>query len=90
MKEIVSGSKIIIKYRANLFAITKKESESITALKVKDVMRHIKTQFGSNAEKLAKSMLIAVNGRSILMLKHFNTILKDGDEVNFLPICGGG
>jgi molybdopterin converting factor small subunit len=35
-------------------------------------------------------MLIVVNGQSILMLKHFKTILNDGDEVSFLPICGGG
>ncbi|MCL2763860.1 MAG: MoaD/ThiS family protein [Treponema sp.] len=82
--------KVQIRYRAQLSALVKMENESITAADVKDVLRHIKRQFSAKAYKLAKKMLIVVNGQSILMLKHFNTVLKDGDEVSFLPICGGG
>ena len=81
---------ITIKYRAHLAKITKTESEKTDALHVKDVLRHIRKQYGAEAEKLAKTMLIVINGQSILLLKHFKTILKDGDEVSFLPICGGG
>jgi MoaD family protein len=81
---------ITIKYRAQLAALAKITNESIEAKNIKDVLRHIKKQFGAESEKLAKTMLIVVNGQSILMLKHFNTILKNGDEVSFLPICGGG
>jgi len=81
---------ITIRYRAALAELTKTPNESISASKIKDVLKHIKKQFGVKPEKLARTMLIAVNGQSILMLKHFNTVLKDGDEVSFLPICGGG
>ena len=81
---------ITIKYRAHLAALTKKEGETTDALNVKEVLRHIRTHYGTEAEKLAKTMLIVINGQSILLLKHFKTILKDGDEVSFLPICGGG
>jgi len=90
MKENISGSKITVKYRANLFNIIKKESESIEAASIKDVLLYIKKQYGSDAHKSAKSMLIVVNGQSILMLKNFKTIFNNGDEVSFLPICGGG
>jgi len=81
---------VTVKYRAQLAALTKIESETIKAANIKDVLRHIRKQFGAAPEKLAKTMLIVVNGQSILLLKHFKTILKDGDEVSFLPICGGG
>jgi molybdopterin converting factor small subunit len=57
---------------------------------VNDVLSFIKKQYGTEAFKLAKTMLIIVNGQSILLLKHYKTALKDGDEVGFLPICGGG
>ena len=82
--------RVLIKYRAQLAALTKIENESMEAAKVMDVLRHIKVRFGAQAEKLAKTMLIVVNGQSILLLSRFNTALKDGDEVSFLPICGGG
>ena len=81
---------ITIKYRAQLAALTKIASESIDAAIVKDVITHIKKQFGIEAEKLAKTMLIVVNGQSINLMKSFKTALKDGDDVSFLPICGGG
>jgi len=81
---------ITIKYRAYLASLTKTESEKTEALTVKEVLGYIKKQYGSEAGKLAKTMLIVVNGQSILQLKHFKTILKDGDEISFLPICGGG
>jgi len=81
---------VTVKYRSHLAALTKTAAESLEAATVKDVLRHIRTQFGAEAEKLAKTMLIAVNGQSVLHLAHFKTALRDGDEVSFLPICGGG
>jgi molybdopterin converting factor small subunit len=81
---------ITVKYRAHLATLTKIATEQVEAAAVKDVLRHIKTSFGAEAAKLAKTMLIAVNGESILHLARFKTVLYDGDEVSFLPICGGG
>ena len=81
---------VTVRYRAHLAALTKTASEQIDAATVKDILRHIKTSFSAEAEKRAKSMLIAVNGESILQHARFNTVLEDGDEVSFLPLCGGG
>ena len=81
---------VTVKYRSHLAELTKTAVESVEAVAVKDVLRHIKAQFGAEAEKEAKTMLIAVNGQSVLHLALFKTALKDGDEVSFLPICGGG
>jgi len=81
---------IDIRYRSYLAKLTETERETIEASNIKDVLRHIKKNFGADAEKLAKTMLIVVNGQTILQLSHFKTALKDGDEVSFLPVCCGG
>ena len=82
--------RINVKYRAALTEFTKIAGESIDAEDVKDVLHHIKKNYGAKTEKLAKTMLIVVNGQSILQLGHFKTVLQNGDEVSFLPVCGGG
>ena len=81
---------VTVKYRGHLAELTRIAAEQIDAATVKDALRHIKTQFGAEAVKNAKSMLIVINGESILQLDHFKTALKEGDEISFLPICGGG
>jgi len=81
---------ITVKYRAHLAKLTGIAAEQIEAVTVKDVLRHVKMRFGAEAGKQAKTMLVVVNGESILQLSHFKTVLADGDEVSFLPICGGG
>ena len=81
---------VTVRYRAHLATLTKIAEEHIEAAAVKDVLDHIKTRFSAEAAKLAKTMLIVVNGESILQLKHFKTALQEGDEISFLPICGGG
>jgi len=82
--------KIKVRYRAHLAELTKTGEETLEAASIRDLLSHIKRSFGQEAEKTAKSMIIAVNGQSILQLKVYKTPLHDGDEVSFLPICGGG
>lgn len=79
-----------ISYRGELQTIIGKTGESIEAEKIKDVLRHIRAAYGPQAWKEAKRMLIVINGESILLHQVFNTALKDGDIVSFLPICSGG
>ena len=80
-----------VKYRSQYLAeITGAAREEMEAATVKDILRNIKARYGTEAEKSAKSMLIAVNGESILHLRLYQTALHEGDEVSFLPICGGG
>ncbi|MDR0877372.1 MAG: MoaD/ThiS family protein [Treponema sp.] len=82
--------KIKVTYRGALAPLTKCAEEMVEAAIVKDVMRHVKTNYGAAAEKIAKTMVIAVNGHSILHLDMYKTALGKGDVVSFLPICGGG
>jgi molybdopterin converting factor small subunit len=81
---------ITVRYRAQLAAFTGLTEEQFEAATVRDVLRHIREGFGAEAEKKAKTMLIVVNGESVLQLRHFKTALHGGDVVSFLPICGGG
>ena len=83
-------SKITVKYRGALSEMTGVSLEELQAETVGHVLRHIGKTWGKNAQKEAKRMIIAVNGRSILLLDNEKTALKDGDTVSFLPICGGG
>ena len=82
--------KVTVKYRSHLADLTGTACETVEAKTVRCVLRHLKSRFGSDAEKQARAMLVAVNGESIIRLSLFRTELCDGDEVSFLPICGGG
>jgi MoaD family protein len=84
------ADKITVRYRAQLAAFTSRETEQVDAANVQAVLAHIRKEFGEEALKKAKTMLIAVNGASIIRLKNYKTALKAGDEVSFMPICGGG
>jgi len=82
--------RVTVKYRAHLATLAGIAAEQIDAATVKDVLRHIKARFGAEAEKQAKTMLIAVNGESVLHLSHFKTALRDGDEVSFRRFAAAG
>ncbi|MEA4870554.1 MAG: MoaD/ThiS family protein [Christensenella sp.] len=79
-----------IVYYAPIRAIVKKEREQTDARSVKDVLESIKHAYGKEAYAAAKSALIVVNGVSIGLNSGLKTPLNDGDEVGFLPVCGGG
>jgi len=42
------------------------------------------------SESPKTNMLILVNGKEISVLNRFETMIKDGDEVVFVPIVHGG
>jgi MoaD family protein len=46
--------------------------------------------FDSGCENLKTNMLILVNGKEISVLNHFETMIKDGDEVVLIPVVHGG
>jgi molybdopterin converting factor small subunit len=81
---------ITVTYRGALAELTGRKEETIPAASVRDVLTHVKTAYGAPTLKTAKTMLITVNGRSILHMKLYKTSLKAGDTVSFLPICAGG
>ena len=79
-----------IKYRGSLAALTGTAEEILEAADVKDVLRFIRERHGREAEKSARTMLIAVNGESILLLRRYKTVLNEGDVLSFFPLCAGG
>jgi molybdopterin converting factor small subunit len=83
-------SMVKVKYRANLAALTGKAEETLDAVDVESLLKAIGKLHGRDAEKAARTMLIALNGESILLLKRYKTALNEGDVVNFFPLCAGG
>ncbi len=81
---------VTVRYRGQLAELTGVETENLSVGTPRDVLRHIKSNHGAQAEKLAKAMLIAVDNESILLRKGYATRLRDGETLQFLPICGGG
>ncbi len=79
-----------IRYYAPLRAMLQKETEETDANNVREVLAYIKTRYGKEALKAAESALIVVNDVSIGLFDGKKTLLKDGDVIGFLPLCGGG
>ena len=82
--------KVLVKYRGSLTFLTGTQEETLEASTVGELLKSIRKNYGREAEKTARAMLIAVNGKSILLLKRYKTALEDGDLVNFFPLSGGG
>ena len=77
-------------YRAHLERLTGKREERIEAARVSDAIAHIRQTYGKQASKDAQRMFITVNRKILDRQTMFNTPLRDGDVVSFLPIAGGG
>ncbi|MEN6419879.1 MAG: MoaD/ThiS family protein [Clostridiaceae bacterium] len=79
-----------IRYYAPLRVMLQKESEETDANSIREVLAYIKTRYGKEALKAAESALIVINDVSIGLFDGKKTLLKDGDVIGFLPLCGGG
>jgi len=85
-----SAGTVQVKYRGQLAAIAGTQIETYEAQNVEALLKSIGKRHGHKTEKAARSMLITLNGESILLLKLYKTILSEGDTISFFPICGGG
>ena len=79
-----------VKYRGHLAALTGMAEESLQAADVNAVLEIIRSRYGRKAEKTARAMLIALNGKSIQLLKQYKTAIIEGDVLNFFPLSAGG
>ena len=79
-----------LRYYPHMQVYTKKAEEALALSTVGDALRHVKAAYGADALREAKASLIVVNNTSIELLKGRKTILRDGDTLAFLPLCGGG
>jgi len=83
-------NKVTVKYRSHLAALTGITEDIFEAMDVEGVLKALRKRYGREAEKTARSMLIALNGESIVLLHQYKTKIKDGDTLSFFPICAGG
>jgi len=72
------------------FCITPPEIEVNPKITVKELVVNI--LLGANYKKTENTsrFFIIINGRSTKTLDGFDTVLKDGDVVSFLPPLAGG
>ncbi|MDR2035466.1 MAG: MoaD/ThiS family protein [Coriobacteriales bacterium] len=83
-------AQITATYKADLAEGIGAKSEGFDAATVGDVLGQIKARHGKDTCKLARTMLITLNGLSIQKERRFATRLKDGDVVGFFPLAAGG
>ena len=82
---------IVIRYRGELLERIGHEFDRVANIHTaKGALRFVKMAYGKETCKVAKKMLIVINGESIALHGYFHAKLKEGDELGFLPICGGG
>lgn len=83
-------AKISTLYKAELATLAGTPSEEYDASTVKDLIKKIQEKHGKETAKVAKTLIITVNGISIQNKKYFATPLADGDVVGFYPLAAGG
>lgn len=83
-------AEVTVTYKSDLAELVGTSLEHYDAKTIKDVLHQIKARHGKEAYKLAKTLLITVNGLSIQMKHHFSTRLDEGDTVGFFPLAAGG
>jgi molybdopterin converting factor small subunit len=81
---------VTVSYRAKLEELAGTHSEEFDADDIADLLREINNAHGAEAYKLAKAMIITVNGISIIKKQVYRTRLTDGDKVNFFSLAAGG
>ena len=77
-------------YYAPLRGVIGHEEDEADVRTAGDALRYVRSAYGKDAYKSAKSALIVVNGVSIEQYQGMKTRVQPGDTVGFLPLCGGG
>lgn len=83
-------SNVTVRYYAAMRNQTGKDKEKLDVRLVRDVVAHVKTQYGDKIDGVLKYCSIFVNGSNVTFLDGVRTKLKDGDEVHIFPPIGGG
>lgn len=93
--------KITISFLSLLVDITKKEKIVLSIEEnstIKDALNILFMKFGKDLKEtilissniLNKYIILGLNDKDIRSLGNLNTILKEGDEISFLPAIAGG
>lgn len=81
---------VIVKYRGDLAERININEELVMSDDIAGVLNNMKKLYGKDVYKKGKSMLITINGESILQRDIFKSKLSDGDVVSFFPLSAGG
>ncbi|MFX0021060.1 MAG: MoaD/ThiS family protein [Candidatus Hermodarchaeota archaeon] len=93
--------KIKVLFLSLLVDIVGKEEISLSfsdEMTIKDILVKLKSSIGKSFEEnifnseniLNKYIIIGLNGEDIRKFDDLDTIIKDGDELSFLPAIAGG
>ncbi len=81
---------IKVRYFGNLAQRTELKEETYDVKNVNELLKEIKTKYGEEIFKIAKTSHIIINEENAAFKGGFKAKLIEGDTVKFLPICGGG
>ncbi len=70
--------------------LTLKLGKATSLSKAMEMMAEEEPKLKLSFDNARAGMLILVNGREISVLNGLNPLLKDGDEVVFVPVVHGG
>lgn len=67
-------------------------------LTIREILVQLSSMIGKNFEEnifssrgtLSKYIILGINGKDIRRLDGLDTMIKDGDEISFLPAIAGG
>lgn len=77
-------------YFGNLAQKTRTKEDTFEAKSLNQLLGKIKTKYGKEIYKDAKTSHIIINEDNAAFVGGFASKLQDGDSIKFLPICAGG
>ncbi|HOY62570.1 MAG TPA: MoaD/ThiS family protein [bacterium] len=81
---------VTVRFYAALRARAGSDEILCRAANVKDVIRHLKSSFGTDFNRVLNSCHIFLNEENIVFMRGLSTRLKEGDTLHILPPTGGG
>lgn len=79
-----------VRYFGNLAQKTQIKEELFDATNINALLKLIKSKYGSDIFKIAKTSHIVINNENAAANGGFKAKLQNDDTIKFLPICGGG
>jgi MoaD family protein len=81
---------VTVRFYAALRARAGTDEVLFRAASVRDVIRHLKKNFGKDFNRTLNSCHIFLNEENIVFMRGASTRLKEGDTLHILPPTGGG
>lgn len=79
-----------VKFYGHLRSLIDASEDIMSADRVDRLIRQIGMKYGKDALKAAERSFILLNGKNVALEHGFRTQLKDGDQVQIMPVAAGG